>query len=128
MRTNFQWHKWLLLGSLLFWGGILLLWSALPVASQSAPYAALQTRVFTPAADSYVASGRPEQSRGDQDLWVGRDSNGGFGIQRTLMRFTVADGIPAGSTITSAALILNLDFASRGDGDMSVSAQRIGNK
>ncbi len=76
--------------------------------------AAVRTVVELPAiADSYIASARPDQNFGSDSLYLGYSQLGdGFGAQRLLIRFDIANNIPANATINSAQLRLRLAFAS----------------
>ena len=56
---------------------------------------------LTPVAETFVASGRPNQSFGlDSGLWVGYGRPGGDLSERSLLGFSPT--LPAGSKITSA--------------------------
>jgi len=63
-------------------------------------------------ADTYVASGWPEQSFGLDPLYVGYDEMERFAAQRVLLRFNIANNIPEGAVINDARLRMHLTYSS----------------
>ncbi len=89
---------------------------------------AVRTVVELPAvADSYIASARPNQNFGADSLYMGYNMLGdAFGAERLLIRFDVANAIPANATINSAQLRLRLAFASpTDDAEMGTVLRRL---
>ena len=77
-----------------------------------------KTVVVLPAeADTYIASGWPQQNFGDDGLYLGYDLEGdlSFGAERILIRFDIAGYIPAGAVVNDARLQLYLNFSSPAD-------------
>ncbi|MFO7678570.1 MAG: DNRLRE domain-containing protein [Chloroflexota bacterium] len=75
----------------------------------------VNTVVGIPAnADTYLASGRPNENFGSDALFLGYNLAGSqnFGAQRMLLRFDVDSSIPTGAIINSATLRLYLSFSS----------------
>jgi hypothetical protein len=65
------------------------------------------------AADTYVASDRPDENFGADALFLGyNQTDAGFGAQRILMRFDVESFVPPGSLVHEARLQLRLIFSS----------------
>lgn len=62
-------------------------------------------------ADTYVASGWPEQSFGLDPLYLGYDEMEGFAVQRILLRFDVVNNIPEGAVINDARLRMHLTYS-----------------
>lgn len=82
------------------------------------PVGTTNTVILLPAvADTYLASERPLQNFGSDALFLGYNQVGNdhFGAQRMLLRFNVANFIPDGAVINSAALRLHLSFSSPTD-------------
>ncbi|MCB0106988.1 MAG: DNRLRE domain-containing protein, partial [Caldilineaceae bacterium] len=78
-----------------------------------------------PIADTYVASGRPNKSfHTEGGLWVGNDEKNGNQVRRSLLKFDLS-GIPVGSTITAATLVLNLGGTTTNDGQRNIKVSRI---
>ena len=99
------------------------------VLSQNAkPDGALQTVVELPAiADTYIASGQPDQPFGNnQLLYLGFNDDGPdrFGAQRILLRFNV-DAIPDTADINDARVRLYLLQSIPGSGDMRTILRRL---
>ena len=76
-------------------------------------------------ADTFVASGRPSQTFGDNRyLYVGHDQQSGFLVERSLLTFA-SSSIPPGSRITSARLHLYLTALTEGDPPLMVSVHGV---
>ncbi|MCB0127355.1 MAG: DNRLRE domain-containing protein, partial [Caldilineaceae bacterium] len=102
-----------ILGACIFLPGTAPVLSAAPSATK------------TPVADTYVASGAPNQSfHTEQGLWVGNNRSNSIKVRRTLFKFDLSD-IPTGSTITAAALVLNLGGTTTNDGPRNIKVSRI---
>ncbi|MGB0385470.1 MAG: DNRLRE domain-containing protein [Ardenticatenaceae bacterium] len=85
-----------------------------------------QESSFPAAADTYVVSGKPDESRGSlRNFWVGRNDSDGSGIERALLRFDVATEIPVGSTITSAQLSLYMSGRTANDSPMPITVYNV---
>lgn len=68
--------------------------------------------VHLPAeADTYVASGWPEQSFGLDPLYLGYDQMEDFAAQRVLLRFDIVNNIPGGAVINDARLRMHLNYS-----------------
>lgn len=64
---------------------------------------------FPPEADTYIASGRPDENFGSDALFLGYNLTGDdYGAQRMLLRFDVESQIPPASVINDAQLRLHL--------------------
>lgn len=75
---------------------------------------AVQTVVaLAPLADTYIASDQPAQNFGSGALFVGYNNT--YGAERSLLYFDVDAAVPAGATINSALLQLNLSYANPPD-------------
>jgi len=103
---------------------ILVLFAA--TAGRATPQETPNTTIaLHPVADTYVASGRPEQRRPDLGvIWVGYDEATGFQIQRSLLKFDLS-AIPPDSTVVSATLSLYLAGTTPDDDPMTVAAYRL---
>jgi len=78
-----------------------------------------------PTADTFVASGLPDQHfEQDRGLWVGYDQAGGRLNERSLLNF-VPSTIPPGSQITSANLWMYLAGTTTNDNPITVQAYRV---
>lgn len=66
-------------------------------------------------ADTYVASGWPEQSFGLDPLYLGYDEMEGFAAQRILLRFDIVNTIPDGAVINEARLRMHLTYSAPED-------------
>ena len=83
------------------------------LASAAAVGAANTVLELPPMADTYVASGRPNQNFGADSLFLGYNNVGDrFGAERVLVRFDIAGNIPSGATINSAKLRLRVSLSS----------------
>lgn len=84
------------------------------IAQTKTATGALNTVLELPAtADSYIASARPNQNFGKDSLFLGYNVFGdNFGAERLLIRFDIANNLPANAVINSARLRLRLTFAS----------------
>lgn len=79
----------------------------LPVLLRNYPQIVLPTK-FYPVADATVLEGYPSYNFGSaSDMWVGYDHCSSGKISRSLLRFDLS-AIPAGTSISSARLYLNL--------------------
>ncbi|MCX6043521.1 MAG: DNRLRE domain-containing protein [Chloroflexi bacterium] len=101
-----------------------------PVVSplQASATGVVTTVVELPAsADSYIATNRPNQNFGTESLFLGYNNNGDqLGAERLLIRFDLANTIPAGATIQDARLQLHLAFSTPiTDTPMSTTLRRI---
>lgn len=66
------------------------------------------------SADTYIASGRPNDNFGGDALFLGYNLAGGsnYAAQRMLLRFDTDSALPDGAIINSAALRIHLNFSS----------------
>lgn len=80
---------------------------------------------LAPVADTFVASGRPNQNFAlDRRLWIGYDQPGGYQVERSLLAFATS-AIPTGSRIQSARLHLYLESKTTGDAPLSIGVHRV---
>jgi len=86
-----------------------------------------QSTTQPPLADTYVVSGKPEQSQ-PADLrvvWVGYNQAAAYGAERALFQFDLAT-LPVGSTVVSAQLALYLARAEPAtDAPMVITVNRL---
>lgn len=91
----------------------------------AAPLAEGVLVVKTPLADTYVASGRPDQrSPALRIMWVGHNDEDDFGVERALLKFPM-EAIPPGSRIDRAVLSLYLSGTTRNDAPMEIRLYRL---
>ena len=70
-------------------------------------HAAAQSIIFSPVADTFLSQEYPGSNFGAMGF-VNAGTTENFTAHRALYRFDIASGIPAGSTITSARLVLEV--------------------
>lgn len=103
-----------------------LAWRA-PAASSISAASPVDQLVAPAMQDTYVASGRPDQSFGDRrTMWVGYDQGGGYAVQETLLKFNLQE-IPPQSRIDSATLRLYLAGITPNDQPLNVQVKRLSN-
>lgn len=87
---------------------------------------AVNTIVAIPAAaDSYIASGHPNDNFGSDALFLGfNDVGDAYGAQRILALFDVDSTIPDGAIVNNATLRLRLTFSSPADDEPMETALR----
>ncbi|MBI1294630.1 DNRLRE domain-containing protein [bacterium] len=98
-----------------------------PLVSGSDVPAALVQK--NPIADTYVASGIPDQAPSAPTLrifWLGHNDAQGFGVERAMLKFEIpAQEIPIGSQITSARLLLTMAGYVDAEESLDVSVARL---
>lgn len=80
---------------------------------QETPDGVTTVVVIPASADTYIASGRPNDNFGSDALFLGYNLVGdSYGAQRMLLQFDVDGSVPDGAIINSAMLRLRLSFSS----------------
>lgn len=95
-------------------GALLLAMGVLPFVGVQDAFAQATTATLNPTKDNSLFSEGGSNGAGDF-LFIGRTSGrGGGATRRTLLAFDVAGAVPAGATITGAALTLNMSRTTAG--------------
>jgi len=100
-------------------------WIAVGLASVLAPIAVADVVVVTATRDNSIFDNGNSNGAGDA-IFSGRTGSfGGQVVQRGLVAFSVADGVPAGSRVVSASVELTLIQASPKGGDTTYTLHRL---
>ncbi|MEE8458403.1 MAG: DNRLRE domain-containing protein [Phycisphaerales bacterium] len=100
-------------------------WMAVVLAGVSAPIAVAEVAVLTATRDNSIFDNGNSNGAGDA-IFSGRTGDfGGQVVQRGLMAFSVADGVPAGSRVVSVNLNLSLIATSPNGGPASYALHRL---
>ncbi|MEM7127951.1 MAG: DNRLRE domain-containing protein [Chloroflexota bacterium] len=82
---------------------------------------------FSPIADTYMASGRPDERRPMlEQMWVGYNGSDGSEIERSLIKFDLS-GIPQNAQIQSATLKLHLSSNTSRDDPLPITVSMFVN-
>lgn len=105
---------------------VLLTQKVIPTTTAAAsPHTESETLVIQARLDTYVSSGRPNESFGNRKtLWLGHDQSQGYRNQAVLLAFD-SFTLPPGATIQSAHVFLSMTARTVGDIPIGIRVQQV---